>query len=205
MSFIIRSGGGNAKEASVDDSKRLCVRSITENERDHAAELGQHYNICTGSITLTGDATESAVLYFKNNEDYDFYVHEFLYNVGASTSGVGSATVDIYTGITGGTIISTGPTNVDMNRNHLVGSSNSLTALAYKGAEARTQTGGTIFDSSFMAPGTFRILTLDRIVIPKGQSIGVTITTPGSNSSMPVIVTMSGFLATAAILGGVVE
>lgn len=200
MSFTILDGRGTGKEASVDTNNRLLGNVLIDDLSNHASDHGQRYNINTGSIELTS-ANESAVLYFKNNEDSDYVINRIIYNLGASTSGVGEAIIDVFFNTTGGTIITTGPTDVDINVNQNLGSSNTLNADAFKGAEARTQTGGILGFSSLILPGLRTSLVPGKLIVPKGKTIAVTITPPTSNTSMNVQIALSGYLATPTVTG----
>lgn len=204
MACIIESGTGSCNRAEVDNSYRLRVRSITEPESDHASELGYRYNINTGVVTLTGLGTTSAVLYFKNNEIYDFILEALIYNLDDSVSGTDAAQIDVYFNPTGGTIVS-GATDVDMNANLNLGSSKTLSVLAYKGAEGNTLTGGTQAVQSLIQPGSRAFIDLGKVIIPQGKSIGMTVTTPTLNSSLPLNIAMAGFLAHPDVIGGSVS
>lgn len=201
MGFSIKSGSGNGKSAEVDNSLRLRCRSIIEEELGHATELGYRYNINTGTITLTS-ANASAVFYFKNNEDYDFVIESFIYNIDDSTGGTAAVKMDVYVKNTGGTIIS-GASDTAINVNLNIGSPNTLVSLAYKGAEANTLTGGTYAISSLIQPGTRAAIPLGKLIIPKGGNVGVIATPPASNTSLPLQVAISGYIAHPDVLGGI--
>ena len=199
MSFTILDGKGSGKEAKVDTNNRLTVNSISESQADLASDVGDNYNLNTGVINLT-NAAASAVFYFKNNENSDYSITSLIYNLGTSTNGVAEAQVDVYFKTTGGTIVS-GASDVDMNANLNLGSANTLLADAYKGAQGNTQTGGTISISTLVSPSTRTVISIGKIVIPKGQTMSVVITPPTSNTSMDVQVALVGYLATAIVTG----
>ena len=201
MGFTILGGNGKGNEAAVDDNHRLCGNNLTEDLGSHASNSGSRYNINSGIVTLT-NAAESAVLYFKNNEDSDYIINAVIYNLGASASGTGEAVVDVFFNTTGGTIVSTALA-ADMVVNQNLGSSNSLTADIYKGAQGNTQTGGVQAISSLISAGSRAALSLGKIIVPKGKSISVTVTPPTSNTSMAIQVALSGYLATPTVTGGV--
>jgi len=200
MGFPILSGTGNGKEAAVDDNNRLCGNNLTEDLGSHASNSGNRYNINTGSVELT-NAAESAVFYFKNNENSDYIINAIIYNLGASASGVGETAVDVHFNPTSGTIISNA-TAADIVVNQNLGSSNSLAADVFKGVQGATQAGGVIAISSLISPGSRAALGLGKIVVPKGKSLSVTMTPPTSNTSMDVQVAISGYLAAPIVTGG---
>ena len=200
MSFTIVDGKGSGKEVAVDNNNRICGNNLTEDLGSHASNSGNRYNINSGSVTLTA-ATESAVFYFKNNENSDYIINAIIYNLGASASGSGETIVDVYFNSTGGTIVS-GASAADMVVNQNLGSSNTLSADVYKGAEGNTQTGGVQAVSSLISAGSRAALSLGKIIVPKGKSVTVTMTPPTGNTSMDVQVAVSGYLATATVTGG---
>ena len=66
MAEQIIDGTGTGAKVKVDSANRLHTHSVTEDLIEYAASQGDSYNINTGTINLTS-ATESALLYFKNN------------------------------------------------------------------------------------------------------------------------------------------
>ena len=172
---IIQDGAGKGNNAKVDGNQRLRTQSITESEEQHAAELGQAYNVNTGDVTLN-DATNSALLYFKNDEDQDVIVEA----IAVGLRGNGNAfdaneqnTVTLRRNDTAGTIIS-GASNADMNQNRNFGSSKALksTTLAYKGATGNTSTGGNDIAQFYMG-GNSRLFATINFVVPKGSSLSI--------------------------------
>jgi hypothetical protein len=81
-----------------------------------------------------------------------------------------------------------------INRNF--GSSKTLNATMYKGAEANTFTDGTKIVESIINTPKREALFIGDIVIPKGSSIGFNITPPASNTSMDIEVALSCYLDT---------
>jgi len=190
--MIIHNGVGNGNKARVTKDNRLDTNAINENQIDHAAELGDRYNLNTGDINLTS-ANESSVFYLKNNEDKDLYVASLIYNLGTSTGGSGDWVIDVYRNPTAGTVVSDA-TAVEMNSNQNFGSNKTLTADVYKGDEAKTLTDGDKTIST-RSPSNGRILiSLGALVIPKGTSLGIKITPPASNTSVNVQVAAACFV-----------
>ena len=73
MSLIEDASTG--RSARVDSNNRLETQAISESLADAAANKGDRFNINTGTVTLTS-ASESAVLYIKNNEELFLTVTE---------------------------------------------------------------------------------------------------------------------------------
>jgi len=174
---------GTKTGAKVDVGNRLFTNALTVEEQSEAAGNGESFNINTGDITLTS-ATESSVLYLKNNETRDLIISNIIYLFGASTGGSGDIVVTVVKNPTAGTVISD-ETAVDINSNKNFGSSITLAADVYKGAEAKTLTGGTDAFSSRIQDGKFPyVIGTGDVVLPKGSSIGFQVTPQTGNTSM---------------------
>lgn len=183
--MIINGGTGNGYAVKVTEDNKLGTHAISEVQADHQSELGNRYNINSGDITLTGNATASGCLYLKNTENEDVHVTALIYNLGATTSGTGDMLVEVYRNPTAGTLISTA-TAVSVNSNFNFGSTNTLSCLAYKGAEGLTITDGTVFATTRVSAIGRTAVNLGTVVLPKGSSIAIRYTTPASNSSQKV-------------------
>ena len=181
--------GASGRTARVNTDNTLSVHSIAISEAEHATDLGQSYNINTGTITLT-TAGVSGVLYFKNNEDINVHIDHIIILLGNTTGGAttDSTTIKVLSNPTTGTVIS-GATDADMIQNRNVGASSTLAADVYKGAEGNTFTDGDEMVGSLLSPGTRAAFVLD-ITIPKGKAIGVTIEPNDSTTNMKVMVAL---------------
>lgn len=191
MSESILDGTGRSYEAKVDETNRLEVRSVSENGAIEALGAGDHYAITSGSITLTA-ATESGVLYFINDEEYPIFVDRIIINAVDSTGGtVDAITFRIHknpTGMTSGA--ATDATQVNTN----FGSSNQLAITSEKGAEGATVDGGSTAGSwQIENPTRMRIIPV-RLFIPKGASLGFSVTPPASNTSMAITTAVNAHL-----------
>lgn len=181
MSIIQDAGTGST--AKVSSSNRLQVHSVITTEASTAASNGDGYNINTGLVTLTS-ATESGVLYIKNNEDQDLKI-EFLEMILApSTGGVATdaTRVRVFRNPTGGTLL-TGAVNVADNQNRNFGTNKLLATNAYKGTQGSTITGGNVIIEIFMQPGKRELLGID-LTLTKGDSLAVSYQPNASNTNM---------------------
>lgn len=176
--------------AHVDTNQHLHTDSVQRSEADRAARLGWRFNINTGSITM-GDALVTSVLYVKNTGDFPLIISALIYNLGVATDGVGGSTVDVLRNPTAGPIIDN--TNnvlvgagVEANMNF--GSTNSMTGLFYKGATSETAfTDGSVTITTHINSGVGRhVIGLGAMVLPKGTSLGINYTAPGSTSAQIV-------------------
>jgi hypothetical protein len=181
----IKDGTGGGYEGKVDINNRLHAYAVTVSEAGQANLDGNAYNVNTGDITLT-NATETPILYIKNNEDRDLNIESLILYAGTSTGGTATLGVKwvVVRNPSAGTIIS-GAAAVDVESNRNYGSNNTVLFDSYKGATGSTMSGG---DDHIIVRGAtfFRSVIGINEIIPKGSSIGVKVTPPTSNTSMVV-------------------
>jgi len=189
MAEEIIDGTGSGRSAKVDDNNQIHTFSITEDEQKQAADIGNEYNINTGTIAYTGTGT-SSMIYFKNDEDEPFIITAIAVGLGTRSATVTDAAyITIIRNPTGGDVISDASA-VAMNSNTNFGSDKSLksTTLAYKGKDGGTMTGGTNHGLLYMNDG--RLFAGLNIELLKGSSVGVTIdlnTSGGANAYCALI------------------
>ena len=184
-SLVMKDGTGTGNTMKVDSNNRAHTYSVTINEENQANEDGDAYNINTDDITLT-NATETPVLYVKNNEDKDLHITAFALHAGSTTGGTTSEDIKwtVIRNPTAGTIISNA-NNVAIKSNRNFGSTDTLLADAYKGATGETMTDGDdhiVFKSTNQS----RVYATIDELIPKGSSIGIKCAPQTSNTSMTV-------------------
>lgn len=184
MGFEIKDGTGSNRRAQVDIHNRLQVDSIISTERAQVAIEGDAYLIGSGFVTLTS-ANSSALLWFKNDNDFDLVITRYLVGVRASTGGTENHVRGII--YRNPTAISGGSGSPLLAPNVNFGSSNTLTLSSEIGAEAATLTGGTPL-ASVVAPVEQLTTEEAATIMPKGSSIGVLIIPPASNTSLQVSV-----------------
>ena len=192
MAEQIKDGSGKGFLAKVNSSNQLLTRTVEEGEAIAANKDGNAYNLNTGIITLT-DAVQTPVIYFKNNEDNDFVVEAVVIGIWASDGDGLDMLATFVRNPTDGTIITSTPTNVDINSNRNYGTSNTLSADVYKGATGDTMIDG---DDHILVRITEESRSFIGIneVLPKGSSFGVKITPPTSNTSMNCYVAIIGYI-----------
>ena len=202
MATEIQDGAGTGYRAKVDSDLRLHVNSVTRTEAEQASLLGVGYNLSTGIVTLTSGST-SCVAYMKYKGVDPFVISEIVVIPSDSTGGVGNASIQIKRNPTTGTIIDNA---VDFSsiQNRDFSSSNDINndADIFKGLEGDTLTDGDSFAfttrDNFSEPITF---DAGNIVLRKGNSIGVCITPPTSNTSQTWVVAIIGYIETATVSG----
>ena len=188
MAITLKDGTGSGSHAKVTENGRITTLSVEEGIAAHHAFEGQSYNINTGTVNLTS-ASKSALLYFKNNEDEPIIVTGFFYLLG-NPNNTGETLVQIERNPSSASF-STALTPINRD----FGSQNTLTVDCYKGAEAATLSGGTVaIESLFSGVGRQTVL-VGAVILRKGNSIGVTVTPPTSNTSMNVQIAMAVYKA----------
>lgn len=172
MSTRIEDGKGSGRKAAVDPENRLRVHAVTESESLHASEEGQAFNLNTGLISITGDAT---LLYFKNNEDKDFVIEAVALGSFEGITHSDDPYITLIRNPDGGDLISDG-TLVSMNQNRNFGSKKTLAdSLVYKGKVGGTITGGDDIAILQATPGGRSFYTIE-FILPKGTSLAVKLT-----------------------------
>lgn len=191
--MIICDGTGTGQQARVDSANRLDVHATQYPEARDENLSGNSYNLNTGEITLTS-ANESSVMYFKNNESSPYIITSLVVGLGPSTGGASTSIpkITVVRNPTAGTVIDDA-TDVSIRSNRNFGSSNTLTADVYKGAEGKTLTGGGDHLLFYQASGGRLFASIEE-VLEKGNSIGIQITPQTSNTSMTCYVALVGYL-----------
>lgn len=172
----------NGNSARVSNDRRLGVFSTTEGQFLEASRKGNAFNLNTGIIALTDGTAESAIMYIENQEDTvngvsDLILQSIAIGVGVpANASTESCEITLVRNPTGGTIVS-GASNADIISNSNFGATNvlSTSSKVYKGAQGNTLTGGSDHGIFFMGSSSRLFATIE-IVIPKGASIGITIT-----------------------------
>lgn len=186
MAEQIKDGTGSAYLAKVDSDNRLHGLSKTETFSESLSKEGNSYNFNTGTIRLSGSSATSQLCYFKNTGDNDVVVYSITYLMGVSSGGTGSLNVRIYRNPTEGTIVTNGTPKAPIN-NHF-GSSNIISGTALIGGNGFTVTksDGVAYESLLYSSGLIYRITPSAIVIPKGASICIGVTTQAGNTGMDI-------------------
>ena len=182
MGFQIQDGTGSNRKARVNENNRLFTESTVRTEREEEALLGEAYIVGSGFVTLTGTST-SAVLYFKNNEDFNLVISRFLIGVKKSSGG----TENFVTGIIyqNPTSMVSGTGNPLIINNVNFGSSNTVDSDSEIGQTGALLAGGSAYLAT-VAPTENLTSEAASTILPKGSSIGVFITPPSGNISIEV-------------------
>lgn len=183
MSNNIKDGTGKGYLAKVDGTNKVQTRSVTEPGNLEACVAGEAYVITSGTITLTS-ASESAVLYYQNDEDVDIILTRYNIGIKSTTSGTDTfATMTVYASNV--TSMSDGSGNAALIVNSNIGSSKTLvTTNSERGIEGAS-INGTAGLNLFVPIERSTFITLN-VVIPKGSAMGFSITPPTANTSIDV-------------------
>ncbi len=183
MGESIKDGTGTGNEQRVDSNNRSHVQSASLDVAVIELLKGNAYDISTGGpITLT-DATDSALLYIKNNGDNRLIVNTLFIDSSDSTGGSGTGTLTWHLNPNAGTLIDEAIEGQKVSRH--IGLPFNISVDAFKAAGVgKTLTGGD--DISFPLPAGVGIPFGKPFVIPKGQSFGVRYQPPAGNTSMTI-------------------
>lgn len=184
----ILDGKGKGTKAQVDSSNRLRTHAVTESEQLHSAEEGNAYNINTGLISITGNAT---LVYIKNNGTNDLVINAIAIGSFEGITHSDDPYITLVRNPTGGDLISDA-TAVSMNQNRNFGSNNTLTADIYKGKVSGTLTGGNNIAILQVTPGGRSFYEID-FLLPKGTSLGITLTANVNSGSANYYCALIGY------------
>ena len=189
MGTVVNDADGPKIGQKVDQNNRAHTSSIEQSLASHATVHGDSYNLNTGLINLTA-ATVSGIMYYKNDDVKDFVITAIAVGQKAGTQ----TDLSDITVILNPTSVSFS-TAVDINQNRKAGSSNTLatTSLAYKGAEGATVTGGNSA-LLFVSGQSSRLFATVDLIIPRGQSLAITLDPNLSSGSMDVYAALIGYL-----------
>jgi hypothetical protein len=176
----IEDGTGTSAKLRISTENRAQTDAITRRIDQLAAEDGRLYQIGAGVVNLTS-ANESAVLFLKNESDFDYEIVNVTLSSGLSTGGASgdSFLAQLYvnpTSITG--------TDAPFVNNNL-GSSKTPQGVFTAGQEASAIVGGQLGGAAYFPVAKFERVGLFW-VLPKGASFAISITPPVGNTSLNV-------------------
>jgi hypothetical protein len=181
MSNLIQDGTGSGSLAAVDSTNRLQTFSTTQSGYTSATQKGDAYIVSTGIINLTS-ANESALLYIQSTETSDVVIQELTVNCGLSNV-TGDVIRTDYIAPTTGTLLTDQTVAPAFNLNST--SSKTFSGTTYKGAEGKT-VGGAVFSQQALHHQSQTDRQPSGLIIPKGASLGLTMTPPAGNTSLNV-------------------
>ena len=173
----ISDGSGAGFDAKVDSTNRLLTEAVALDIREEAVLQGTSFEI--GTLLTFTVATESAILYVKNNGNSTLVIDRFEFSGAASTGGTGDTL--LLTLYNGATMTNGTPTSA-VNANF-------ASALQFDGdveagnGSTSTVSGGTPFGSSYIKFEGQSVFG-GPWAIPRGSSFVMTATPPSGNTSL---------------------
>jgi hypothetical protein len=146
--MFIEDGKGSGKQAAITTDNKLEVDSKAGKHYYFVSkDTGQCYIFASGDyITISTTGTETGILHIKNTSQT-----KNLYIENIRTCGDQIQKWKLYKNSTGGTLIS--DETAGSKNNTAVYSGNTADATVYKGANAKTVTGGTMLEHWINAVG----------------------------------------------------
>lgn len=194
---IINNGTGDGIAAKVDTSNRLTTFSTQQSSAISAMKSGSRFIAPTRVITLSSD-TESALFYFKSNEDSSLIIDEFRLSIGPATD-VGSnliendvVTLTVYVNPTGGSLIDNAISMLVANKN--AGNSRTLDVIAYEGVDGDTLTGELLKVEELHQVAKNHVDN-SPFMIPKGGIVAFGIIPPSGNVNMKISISATLFIS----------
>jgi hypothetical protein len=191
MSTRIADGTGKTAFARVDASNHLHTRGVVRSEVNLAAQEGRAFQCGTTTVALTS-ANDSAIYYFKNNEEVDIIIDEIAINSSAhATSGTDDYLIFSFTADP----TSISATNAAACADVRIGDTTVPDVTHYTGAEAATFTGGTSIPlAASLEVNRFHTLK-SQVALPKGKAIGISVEPPTGTTGLNVTVALRVYLA----------
>ena len=187
---LIKDGKGRGFTAAVNTSNRLETNSVVVSEEEAAGLEGQAFALSTTTVSFTA-ATESGILYLKNESESTLILDRARVMLGTATGGTGDWTLKFLRNPTGGTIITNALTAGILNINH--GSSQSPTGDYFRGVQGDTLTGGQGADFPIKSSGDGQIIFPFTRILPTGASFGILLTPPTGTTAADAIIVVRSF------------
>jgi hypothetical protein len=191
MFFGLIDGTGRGFKARVNEKFRLETQTVIRSAEEDAALQGDAYLCGSGPVALTS-GNESAVYFFKNNEDKDVIIRNFVFNTTAVSGGNGSADAVFLLRLYSNPDSISLSTDIPPSNNNF-GSSQTLSAVSQFGAEGSGVIGGTPAGATFAPQKEFTTLPLSWVV-PKGSSFAITVQPDTSNNNTQVNIFLDAYL-----------
>jgi hypothetical protein len=166
----IDDGTGSGKQAKVDGSNRLVTLATTKAELEYISEEdGQAFVISHGDyITISTTGTETGILHVKNTStNKNFHVSSIR------TCGTQIQKWKLYKNSTGGTVLSDQTAGSSQNLN--ITSANTADLTVYKGADAKTVSGGTMMGHHINDIGHSEDLFEGSLILGTNDSLELTV------------------------------
>ena len=166
--MYIEDSTGKGYGAQVDKNNRLFTQAAVSSElHENSLTDQQVYMFSSGEFTsITTTGTETGCFYIVNDSSTRKLILSSI-----RTCGTQIQKVTFYRNPTGGTLISDQTAAQSTNLNFT--SSNVADATVYKGADAKTVTGGTWFGQHINKIGHSTIDTRDALILGRNDSFAI--------------------------------
>lgn len=194
---LINDGSGKGYIAQVSANQRLAVDGVQITGEDDAIRRGEGWQISSTPVSFTG-ATQSAILYVKNNGSLDLVLDRAVLILGTATGAAAGAdwTFQTLRNPTAGTIVDNAVAAGVSNSNH--GSSITPDADTYKGVEGDTLTDGSGAALPIQQDQNRTVFPLGRR-LPTGSSIGWRLTPPASTTAATAVLVAHFYYDTSGL------
>ncbi len=182
MSTTLQDGTGSNIRAKVNDSHELLTKAETLTEYEQGVADGRAFNINDNDKTVSAITGEQAILYVANNSLVDLNLKNLFGSIWDRTAGSKDTNViRLVQNPTGGTLISDASSLTLPNRNF--GSTNTFSDITAYGATAggKTLTGQDATPTAFITHSNGRLFVGIDLVLPAGQSMGITVESYGGS------------------------
>lgn len=187
---VIKDGTGTGYQVQVDTQNRLQVRATTLDEERFSASSGDSFAFSSNLVSFTA-ATDSAILYIKNEDSRPLVIDRARVMLGTVTGGTGDWTLRFIRNGTLGTIVTNAVTAGITNTNH--GSSKEPVGDFYRGVQGDTLTDGTGAPFPLKSAGEGQLI-FDLIrILPTGASLGVRLQPPTGTTAATTNVVLRGY------------
>lgn len=191
----IEDGIGQGYSAGVDKTNRLLVNAASVSDEILATIEGEAFGIGTATVAFTA-ATQSGILYLLNQDTRPLIIDRARVMLGTATGGTGDWVINFVRNPTAGTIITNALAAGITNVNH--GSNIVPTALAYRGVQGDTLTGGTGGNFPIKSSGDGQVIFEFGRVLPTGSAFGILLTPPTGTTAANVFIQLRCYYPTNA-------
>lgn len=192
-----RDGTGTGNKGKIDKTNRIWTRSVSRSEIEDATNQGHGFNIHTNLIEFTLAAqTDSAILYFQNNEPEEFVISNFIITNNSTATLGDSVYCKFLRNPKGGTIVTDAvvcPSAVNSNGNRDTNSNVGIgTSVAYAGGEGKTLTDSQFFGAIYCPNNQSRAAALN-VAVGRGGSFGFTVDTDVTAGTLKMYAVIIGY------------
>ena len=169
--------GSTGSTVKVNDENQMHVFSVTSDVAGDSAVKGTAWNLNTGNVTITGDAT---LIFLKNTTPNNFVLDAIACGLSDGITFTDKPYLTFWKGVTGGDLV-TDATPVLMNENRNFGYTDTFPGQTFTGKVGGTVTGGEQVALHMIGGG--RSFAEVGFVIPPQASFAMTLTLNGTGSA----------------------